>query len=781
MSRQFSFLLLASFAVSASATVLSPETALNRAIGSPDALPLRMSAQASGAVAPRLAMTVAPEGAPMLYVFNGTGEQGFLVVSASDLIDPVLGYADAGAFDPADMPPAMQAWLDFYAAEIAAAETSAADTGAMKITRPERKPIAPMLTTRWDQDAPYNNSCPKIGSDYTYTGCVATAVAQVLNYREYPVRGTGNHSYIWRNKNLSFDYGATEFQWDKMLDTYTSSATAEQKAAVAQLMYAVGVSADMNYGTDASGAIAQDAVAGLVRNFGYDKSVVYLMRDWYGILDWEALVYEQLTKYGPIYYDGVTNDNMGHAFVCDGYDTDGYFHFNWGWSGMSDGYFRLTALDPGLQGIGGASSAFNYMQGIIADLRPAEAGSSVVEVMAMGLASDATFTASTASTSKGGSVKFTAGDLQNVFYNCGYTTISNLYAGAQFTSAASGEVSYSNGESKGDFEPYQYFRSFSVKIPTSLTDGTYYVRPAFKSDDSDWCAMRVPAGQYGYLVMTVSGESVTISHPQGMLTVDNIEILSPVYAGSKFKLRGHAVNAGDNAFYGTVQVALCKKGSTSATAIAADELLLDVAAGGNDGFDYISTFSSRTPAGDYDLYFIDSDNRIISEPVSVKLRNAPAANEAEVTDITVTDINGVDPLNMQVTATLTCNSGFFADAVQFVIFRRTGGSALTSLKSTDEMYFLEEGESTTVTFKGQFTSGTAGTRYMGIVYSASGEKLSSGVVFTVGESGGITEIGADGDNSPVRYYDLQGRPVADPQPGDVYIMVTGTKAVKTVY
>ena len=180
------------------------------------------------------------------------------------------------------------------------------------------------------------------------------------------------------------NYSAQEFRWDLMLNDYLPvfdghalriDATEQQQEAVARLMVAAGHSVEMGYSPEASGATSIRIGRALGLYFRYDKSLRYLQRDYYPLDEWEEIIYTSLLNDGPVIYDGQANIG-GHSFVCDGYSADGYFHFNWGWGGMSDGYFLLDALDPINQGIGGADSGFNYMQDIIVGIRPDRSGDS---------------------------------------------------------------------------------------------------------------------------------------------------------------------------------------------------------------------------------------------------------------------------------------------------------------------------------------------------------------------------------------------------------------------
>lgn len=199
-------------------------------------------------------------------------------------------------------------------------------------------------------------------------------MAQVIKYHNYPERGTGSVSYRTASGyNVAFDFASTPLPMSLMADVYDVTSSAESRDAVATLMLACGASVTMEYQSSASGASSASVPDALMSYFGYDSnSVAYRQRAWYGLKEWEDLIYNDLATVGPVYYGG-NNMSSGHAFVCDGYSSDGYFHFNWGWSGMADGYFRLTALDPATQGIGGSAAGYNWYQCVVTGRAASEA------------------------------------------------------------------------------------------------------------------------------------------------------------------------------------------------------------------------------------------------------------------------------------------------------------------------------------------------------------------------------------------------------------------------
>lgn len=317
---------------------------------------------------------------PMVYVFAETDNTGFYVTPADDRFPVILGFSDE-AINKDNLPPAFVYWMDFYSRQMSwAIENGVADKAAASLygldeligiedetdTRPE---IPVIVSTRWNQGTPYNGKTPKVGSTSTYTGCVATAMSQAMKANEHPVTGVGTYAYSWNNKTLRFNYGATTFDWDNMTNIYGNASTATQCDAVATLMYAAGVSVNMSYGTDASGAVSARIPRGLVENFGYNRGVTYYQRDYFSEEEWDEMVYAELSAGRAIIYDGGTKNNEGHSFICDGF-KGGLYHINWGWGGASDGYFRLSALDPDSQGIGGASSGngFDYDQDMITNI-----------------------------------------------------------------------------------------------------------------------------------------------------------------------------------------------------------------------------------------------------------------------------------------------------------------------------------------------------------------------------------------------------------------------------
>ena len=302
-------------------------------------------------------------GAPTAYyVFNVEQEKGFVVVSGDNRTVPILGYGETGTFDVDNMPENMKAWLQGYADQIEWLNAHPETQVATKATRRSQNVIRPLIQTHWGQDDPYNQFCPMDGEERSVTGCVATAMAQLMYYHQCPAQ-TAMPIPAYKTTSKSMDIaeiGVTTIPWDDMQKTYTGNETDTQREAVAKLMLLCGASVKMDYTSYNSGAYSDDVVDALQTYFGYDASTEAVYRNNYRAADWEDLVYEELAQKRPVYYFG-SSIGGGHAFIVDGYDGDGLYHVNWGWNGSSDDYFVLSVLDPdNNSGTGASSTADGY-------------------------------------------------------------------------------------------------------------------------------------------------------------------------------------------------------------------------------------------------------------------------------------------------------------------------------------------------------------------------------------------------------------------------------------
>lgn len=309
-----------------------------------------------------------------LYVFST--EESFVIMAADDCVKPILGYSLTGKFVAEAMPKNLVWWLQGYNNEIqyaidkqakATSEIAAVwkglEEGETDMAKSEIV-VNALIQTRWKQREPFNNHCPT----GTVTGCVATAMAQLMKYYEWPKPyGIGTHSYIHSTYGLqSADFYQTAYDWDNMKDYYGNGYTSTEAEAVATLLYHCGVSVNMKYGNSSS-ALASDIPHALINYFNYSRTAEYRRRypsdsTAYWIADMKA----ELDAGRPMEYDGIGNAG-GHSFICDGYRTDDYFHFNWGWANNNDGFFTIDNLNP-------SSYTFNDNQAAVFGIKPAQCG-----------------------------------------------------------------------------------------------------------------------------------------------------------------------------------------------------------------------------------------------------------------------------------------------------------------------------------------------------------------------------------------------------------------------
>ncbi|MDR2809370.1 MAG: thiol protease/hemagglutinin PrtT [Tannerellaceae bacterium] len=309
-------------------------------------------------------------GNPLFYVYNVENDGGFVMVSGDDTTHPVLAYADKGMFQTHSMPSNLKNWLLFYEKEISYIIEKAYDSSAevreewnalLEGTTKAESSVVLLPTANWDQVQPFNDLCPVDSGEPALAGCVATAMGILMKYHQWPEKGTGSNAYTTQSKKIPVkaNFNVT-YHWENMPDTYNRRWTSEQENAVATLIYHCGVATNMDYTYDGSGTTTWDAVNALTAYFGYDKGAYMVYRNLYTTSEWNELIRNELNESRPLLYGGVTKNEEGHLFVIDGYNSQNYFHVNWGWSGLANGYYLLSSLDPQWQGAGGSTDGEGY-------------------------------------------------------------------------------------------------------------------------------------------------------------------------------------------------------------------------------------------------------------------------------------------------------------------------------------------------------------------------------------------------------------------------------------
>ncbi len=461
------------------------------------------------------------------YVFDAEGG-GFAVVAGDDEFDEVIGYSSTGSFGDIDqLPTALKDGLNNYAEYVRRFRAGEVPAIKNKLTA-SSVVVSPLVTTKWDQGTPYNNNCPysSRAGENCPTGCAATAMAQIMNYYEWPQTGDGSNSYADSYGSHSVNFAQSTYDWNNMLDSY-SSYNATQAAAVAKLMWDCGVAMYMTYDINGSGAIDGDMALAAADHFKYNVRMLY--RDGSFKNQFRDAILASLDENNPIVLCG-QGSMGGHAFVADGYNSANYLHINWGWGGLSDGYFNIDALNPPSLGTGGGAGGFNMMQSAILMTPTANNSTSgALEQMPL-LLYDSRYTSSNAGYFKATTTSATKGSAFNVsalyFFNNATGNWSGFVAAGVYNE--DGEllgVSSSKSISIKDGYLYSSLCTFNVgPILATLPDGEYIIKAVSRETRSgvgtnDW----IPVSTTERVVVAVDGDQVYV----GEKPIE-IELASPI-------------------------------------------------------------------------------------------------------------------------------------------------------------------------------------------------------------------------------------------------------------
>ena len=385
---------------------------------------------------------------PAMYAVNvtyGNNGKGFVIVSADDVAYPVLGYSVAAYWPTtgakgtgAAVPLCSQIteYLNGISSQIEQASSSSyrhpsssvaewqqlLSTNVTPLTTPPDS-VGPLLVTQWSQSPYYNEYCPEDANNpgnKAVTGCVATAMAQIIRYWQHPVHGRGTHTYEDNTNGnfgtLSADFANATYDYANMPFTLNASSTPAQVNAVAHLIYHCGVACDMTYGIGGSGSYDIVARAGLINYFHYSPDISYVEKSNVSATQWDSILHHHLAAGEPLMFCGDDPNAGGHAFVCDGYKTDGYYHFNFGWDGYGDGWYRTDAVNPSYQ--------FNSGQSVLAGIVPDNNGNVILA-------------------NRRGTSTFTVGNQPLEFYN---TRGHDVYRANCYTNDCSNNVLFTSSD-----------------------------------------------------------------------------------------------------------------------------------------------------------------------------------------------------------------------------------------------------------------------------------------------------------------------------------------------
>lgn len=644
------------------------------------------------------------------YAFNASAADGYVLVSGDDRMPAVIGYSDEGKFDADAIPDNMREWLETYAEQVRYVQTHAGVRIQSSTDQTSIGNVYPLLgNTKWNQSAPYNNMCPTFSNNgttqRTVTGCVATAMAQVMYYHRWPETGTGSNTYTFNLNSdehqpltLSADFSQSRYDWVNMLPGYTGNETSTQNNAVAKLMSDCGVAMDMGYGAS-SGAVTRIAMNRMPKHFRYDKSIKFIMRDAYTLDKWLSIINGELSSNRPVIHTGASNQG-GHAFVVDGCNSNGYYHVNWGWNGTSNGYFALTDLTPTDQGIGSSEGGYNLRQGLIYNIMPDRGGAVSI--------------ASTINEFITNNDKVALGSTASLRWNNFYVmwtgdgdAAARLALG--LTDEAGNVLQVPVFKDLSGFDPkYNYGYSFSMPVPSNLAAGTYYVVPLIapvqttnyqKADVSRATAQRIKMEvKDGYAYFSYPDDDAT-------LQVTKLEHSDVLAADRPILVKATIRNTGEE-FVDNLCVALLNSnGAIVGKSVAKN---VDVQNGAEV---VLETTVTTLSTGNFKLAVLRmADYSVVSGvQESVTIGATPAdINMSIVSPLKLTG-SVIPTTHLEGTTTISNNGGAFAGRLEAFILAEGSNSVLSRVFS--EFVTIKKGEKKEVKFDNTFTRGEVGQTY----------------------------------------------------------------------
>lgn len=413
------------------------------------------------------------------YVFAyTTGAPGYVVVSADTRLPEVLAYSTTDHFRTDGMPESVRAYFQSFVEKMK--NTPESFTAKRRVrgrlfansTSPSVEPLLGGIA--FSQREPFNNACPLINGTRAVTGCVATAMAQIMKYHQHPNKMKGSDiSYTTSGVTVNWNPSTTTFDWTKIRDSYTAYVpgyTDAEAAEVAKLLAACGASVRMSYGTEASGASTVAAAEALINNFSYDPSIEILSPSLFSEADWHTRIQAELMSHRPILVSGTSDGGSGHAFIIDGFRFDNstpYYHINWGWSGSDNAYFLIDNMRPSEAGTGGYNENYSYDYDLYFGIQPENNTDE-------GIALSSSYTVDNSTYSAGSTIRFSISQLKNI------SAVS--FSGTVKAYACNGSRCYEIGDiiSISTSDPlrtgyYYYGMNRSFTIPSNIPTGKYRI------------------------------------------------------------------------------------------------------------------------------------------------------------------------------------------------------------------------------------------------------------------------------------------------------------------
>lgn len=466
---------------------------------------------------------------PAFYVFNAENEGGFAIISGDDRVSPVLGYSSTGTFNADNMHPSLEAYLQHCAEYISAVREGVAEASTRASEQVGTIIVNALCKTQWGQDVPFNKYCPQFGGVAAPCGCVATAASQIMRYWEWPSSGRGSIMYNSSGYGiLSRDFSQSTYDWSIMRNKGGMIRDPKVNEAMGTLCYDVGLSVKMEYAAGGSGAFDEDIRVSLPKYFKYKASTIDLLRrDCFESSEaWMNAVKKELNAGRPIICCAQDTLSGGHAFIIDGYDSNDFVHVNWGWDGMSDGFYNIETLAPD-----DTRWQFSEMQTLIVGIMPDPTEQDSQSKQYKMYLQNAPESEGTVDLGSDFWVKYS-----NLIYlgngSSFFTAGVGLFdAEGNFLKEISKESTNASASYTQQYKSYYILRSLNVAASIGkgeFPDGKYAIRGLFQERGfSDWALPDVVGGsQLNWIPVVIKNGKITLNSPDGPSVPNAIEGIS---------------------------------------------------------------------------------------------------------------------------------------------------------------------------------------------------------------------------------------------------------------
>lgn len=760
--------ILSSMSIMCHASTLSPQEALSRCY--------QINPTLSKFEPNDLVRTLQCNNNSKIYIYSNS-QSGFAIVGNDDSSPLLLGYGPT-QLNGDELPPDLMWWLEQYSDEINAMRCNN-NIRFRESDKTNFENIAPLCKTLWGQVPPYNNDCPLIDGSRTYTGCVATSMAMIMKHHNSPSQGYGSHSYTWKDSVLSLDFSNIQFDWTLMRDTYLNGNYSEQEASeIAKLMYACGISVDMNYGLSGSGAEGEEQARALIDYFGYGNCTTLLERSNFYISDWEEILYNSLKAGAPIAYMGHSSGG-GHAFIVDGY-KDGFFHLNWGWTGDANGYFRINALNPYEDVAPGYYYGYNNEQKAVVFALPSNICNIPYVVMSNTQTPIADYNTSAETLTISGNF---------VYYG---SAPADVTVGVALTNS-DGETTYYNASTQR-LEQDKALSSITANIPHPA-DGLYTVSPAYIKDNA-WQIMYAPSGTPKSITMTVSNHDIIFSDINSSpISVTNITPLTPFYEGRPFKISYDLVNS--NEYEQGIKYWVCIINDTNKIIWNWNPDVRFLKGNSNERFTFEDTLPYFSSSGEYQIGLLrkdEDDYTSMGELATIVTKYPPAGHEFQCSNFAIEQADNVAD-SLIFNYTLSCIEGYYAYKLRASIHDDTDTKVQTFNYTNRDFVTMNEPQNftkkldvsaldggKTYTLKTYSVVGDADDQYLPLLGSATFTKSISGVNHITDDD---IEIRVEMNNiiapSNAKIYDIKGCKVVPRNLSKgIYFVCTDKETVKVI-